>query len=157
MEKKEMGEAKRRKQLDPNYGKGRAMIRDIAKILDSFLGANTLQIAFTAFTMLTSEDIVFVNLRPNATTDEEKKQFGMKGNNPVKIERFSANAPNLPDVPDLKHLAKELDFSQQRILVIWFPQKVSVPNPIDSNKPLNMSLMTIELSTIQTELARFKP
>lgn len=151
-----MGEAKRRKQLDPNYGKS-GMIQKIAKTLDSFLGANTQQITVTAFTMLTLSDIVFINMCADAVNDEEKKEFGMRGNNPVKIERFSANDPNLPDIPDLQHLVKEIDFSKERILVMWFPDNIAAPNLIDSDKPLNMSVMSIELSTVETELARFKP
>lgn len=150
-----MGEAKRRKQLDPNYGK-KNMINETAEVLSSFLGANTLQIAVTAFTMLTQKDIVFVNMCSDALTDEEKKQFGTRGNNPVRIESYYANDTNLPDVPDLQHLAKEVDFSKNRILVMWFPDDVSVPNRIDKDKPLNMSIMTLMLSVVETELARFK-
>jgi hypothetical protein len=151
-----MGEAKRRKQLHPNYGKS-GMIQIIAKTLDSFLGANTQQITVTAFTMLTLSDIVFINMCADAVNDEEKKEFGMRGNNPVKIERFSANDPNLPDIPDLQHLVKEIDFSKERILVMWFPDNIAAPNLIDYDKPLNMSVMSIALSTVETELARFKP
>lgn len=150
-----MGEAKRRKQLDPNYGK-KNLINETSEVLSSFLGANTLQIAVTAFTMLTQKDIVFVNMRSDALTNEEKNQFGTKGNNPVRIESYYANDTNLPDVPDLQNIAKEVDFSKNRILVMWFPDDVSVPNRIDTDKPLNMSIMTLMLSVVETELARFK-
>ena len=151
-----MGEAKRRKQLDPNYGK-KNLIHEIAKTLSSFLGANTVEATVAAFQMLTSKDIVFVNMRLDALTDEEKKQFGMKGNNPIRIEGYNAGDTNFPDVPDLQHLAKEVNFSQQRVLVMWFPDNVALPNQIDRDKPLNMSIMTLPLSEVKTELARFNP
>lgn len=151
-----MGEAKRRKQLDPNYGKEN-LIYEIAKTLSSFLAANTIQTAVAAFQMLTFKDIVFVNMRPDALNDEEKKQFAMKGNNPVRIEGYKAGDINLPDVPDLQHLIKEVNFSQQRLLVMWFPDDVAVPNRIDKDKPLNMSIMALPVSVVTTELARFNP
>ncbi len=151
-----MGEAKRRKQLDPNYGK-ESLIYEITKTLNSFLAANTIQTAVAAFQMLTFKDIVFVNMCPDALTDEDKKQFGMNGNNPIRIEGYKASDTNLPDVPDLQHLIKEVNFSQQRVLVMWFPDNVAVPNRIDTDKPLNMSIMALPVSVVKTELARFNP
>ncbi|AFZ18641.1 hypothetical protein [Allocoleopsis franciscana] len=150
------GRSQTQKATRPKLWEGN-LIYEIAKTLNSFLAANTIQTAVAAFQMLTFKDIVFVNMRPDALTDEDKKQFGMNGNNPIRIEGYKASDTNLPDVTDLQHLIKEVNFSQQRVLVMWFPDNVAVPNRIDTDKPLNMSIMALPVSVVKTELARFNP
>ncbi|MGE5657786.1 MAG: DUF29 domain-containing protein [Actinomycetota bacterium] len=122
----------------------------LAEEVLSFLGENRLALAFAAVRMLIYQDIVVVDCRSEALNHEAQKRHS------IKIEGFSAEASSLLEIPNLQQLAKEVDFTQQRILVIWFPEGVAATNPIDATQPLNLVMLSIILSKIKAELAQFK-
>ncbi|MBW4490685.1 MAG: hypothetical protein KME12_23165 [Trichocoleus desertorum ATA4-8-CV12] len=154
-----MGEAKRRKAQDPNFGKETSLIKGIAKVLSTHFLINTLEIACTSFVQLKLKDIVYVNLRADADARNELRQQGVNPdtmNHPILIRAYQRTDTDLPEIPDLRHLAQEADFEKERILAMWFPDDVALPNPLQPDKPLNTWLMTIPLSVVEEELKKIK-